>query len=83
NRGLALMALGRAREAEADLRAALAADPNQPEARLALAFALEALGRDPDAIASFRGFLALAPGHAAAARARAEIERLSRRRAGR
>ena len=45
NRGLALMSLGRAREAEAELSAALAADPHQPEARLAGAFALEALGR--------------------------------------
>ena len=45
NRGLALMALGRAREAEIDLTATLAADPGQPEARLAQAFALEALDR--------------------------------------
>jgi tetratricopeptide (TPR) repeat protein len=79
NRGLALMSLGRAREAEVDLSAALAVDPRQPEARLAQAFAFEALGRGPEAVASFRAFLALAPGHAAAARARAEIERLGGR----
>lgn len=78
NRGLALMALGRAREAEVDLTAALAADPAQPEARLAQAFAYEALGRPPDAVAAFRAFLALAPQHSAAARARAEIGRLQR-----
>jgi tetratricopeptide (TPR) repeat protein len=76
NRGLALMALGRAAEAAVDLTASLAADPAQPEARLALGFALEALGRKDDAVASFTAFLALAPRHAAASRARAEIERL-------
>jgi tetratricopeptide (TPR) repeat protein len=78
NRGLALMSLGRAREAEADLSAALAADPDQPEARLAQAFALEALGRRADAADAFRLFLALAPRDPAAARARAEIGRLGR-----
>jgi tetratricopeptide (TPR) repeat protein len=78
NRGLALMALGRAREATVDLTAALAADPAQPEARLALGFAFEALGRKDDAVTSFRAFLALAPRHAAASRAQAEIERLGR-----
>lgn len=79
NRGLALMTLGRAREAEIDLRAALAIDPAQPEARLAQAFAFEALRRDPEAVAAFRAFLSLAPQHGAAARARAEIERLTHR----
>ena len=83
NRGLALMSLGRAREAEADSSATLAANPQQPEARLAQAFAFEALGRGSDAVASFRAFLALAPGHAAAARARAEIGRLGDRRRSR
>ena len=78
NRGLALMALGRAGEAEVDLSAALAADPNQPEARLAQGFALEALRRDTEAVAAFRIFLTLAPHHPAAARARLEIERLGR-----
>ncbi|HXT95843.1 MAG TPA: hypothetical protein VN853_06060 [Polyangia bacterium] len=78
NRGLALMALGRAREAEVDLTASLAADPAQPEARLAQAFAFEALGRKEDAVASFRTFLALAPQHPAAPRAHGEIERLTR-----
>jgi len=78
-RGLALMTLGRAPEAEADLTAALRADPEQPEARLAQAFALEALHRDAEAVAAFRAFITLAPQHAAAARARAEIERFSRR----
>src|SRR6185312_8951818 len=34
NRGLALLALGRASEAQDDLTASLAADPHQPEARL-------------------------------------------------
>ena len=76
NRGLALMSLGRAQEAEVDLTAALAADPAQPEARLAQAFAYEALGRPVDAVAAFRAFLALAPRHPAAARARAELERI-------
>jgi hypothetical protein len=79
NRGLALMTLGRAREAEFELSAALRADPNQPEARLAQAFAFEALRRDGDAVVAFRAFLALAPRHTAAARARAEIERLTGR----
>ncbi len=73
------MALGRAREAEVDLTAALAADPAQPEARLAQAFAFEALGRPAEAVAAFRAFLALAPQHPAAARARAEIDAASRR----
>ena len=53
-------------------------DPNQPEARLAQAFALEALGRTGQAVASFRLFLKLAPHNPAAARARAEIARLER-----
>ena len=79
NRGLALMSLGRAREAEVDLSAALAVDPHQPEARLAEGFAFEALGRMPEAVAAFRAFLELAPGHLAAARARTEIERLTSR----
>jgi hypothetical protein len=78
NRGLALMALGRAREAAVDLDAALAADPDQPEARLAQGFAYEALGRQSDAAVAFRAFLSLAPRHPAAARARAELERLGR-----
>jgi regulator of sirC expression with transglutaminase-like and TPR domain len=72
------MALGRAREAEVDLTAALAADPAQAEARLAQGFALEALGRRPEAAAAFRAFLALAPQHPAATRARAELEHLRR-----
>jgi hypothetical protein len=78
NRGLALMSLGRAREAEVDLTAALAGDSGQPEARLAQAFAFEALGRTSDAVAAFRAFIALAPQHPAAVRARAELERLRR-----
>jgi tetratricopeptide (TPR) repeat protein len=78
NRGLALMSLGRAREAAVDLAASLAAKPEQPEAQLGLGFAFEALGRKEDARAAFRAFLSLAPHHAAASRARAEIERLGR-----
>ena len=78
NRGLALMALGRAREAEVELTAALAADPAQPEARLAQAFAFEALGKPADAVTAFQAFLTLAPQHPAAARARAEVDRLRR-----
>ncbi len=78
NRGLALMALGRAREAEVELSAALAADPGQPEARLAQGFAFEALQRSAEAVAAFRAFLTLSPQHPAAARARAEIARLGR-----
>jgi hypothetical protein len=79
NRGLALLALGRAGEAEIDLSAALAAQPEQPEARLGQAFAFEALRRPAEAIAAFRTFLTIAPQHPAAARARAEIDRLGRR----
>jgi hypothetical protein len=78
NRGLALLALGRAPEAALDLAAALDAEPAQPEARLAQAFAFEALGRPAEAVAAFRTFLALAPQHPAASRARAEIARLAR-----
>ena len=78
NRGLALMALGRASEAEVDLTASLDADPAQPEARLAQAFAFEALARPADAIRAFRAFLVSAPQHPAAPRARAEIGRLAR-----
>ncbi|HVT06309.1 MAG TPA: tetratricopeptide repeat protein, partial [Polyangia bacterium] len=62
--------------ATADLTAALAADPRQPEAQLALGFALETLGRPADAAAAFEAFLALAPAHPAAARAHAELTRL-------
>ena len=72
------MALGRAGEAANDLSAALAADPEQPEARLAQGFAFEALRRTAEAVAAFRMFLTLAPQHPAAARARAEIARLVR-----
>ena len=79
NRGLALLALGRAADAAADLTAALSGDPRQPEAQLGLGFALEALGRRPEAAAAFETFLALAPTHAAAARARAELARLRAR----
>jgi tetratricopeptide (TPR) repeat protein len=78
NRGLALLALGRASEAEADLRESLAAEPRQPEARLGLGFALEALGRRPEAAAAFQAFLALAPDHPAAPRARAALAALRR-----
>ena len=72
------MALGRVREAESELTASLDADPVQPEARLAQAFAFEALGRPADAITAFRAFLVSAPQHPAAPRARAEIARLAR-----
>jgi tetratricopeptide (TPR) repeat protein len=78
NRGLALMSLGRAREAEIDLSASLADNPNQPEVRLAQALALEAVGRGPEAVASFRQFLTLVPTGPAAARARTELARLTR-----
>ncbi len=76
NRGLTLLALGRAADAAADLTAALAADPRQPEAQLGLGFALQALGRRPDAASAFEAFLALAPAHAAAPRARAALAAL-------
>jgi tetratricopeptide (TPR) repeat protein len=78
NRGLALMALGRVREAEIELTASLEAEPVQPEARLAQAFAFEALGRPADAVRAFRAFLVSAPQHPAAPRARAELARLAR-----
>lgn len=78
NRGLALLALHRADEAEADLRASLAEDPRQPDARLALGFALESLGRPRQAAEAFAAFLALAPNHPSAPRARAELSRLKR-----
>ncbi|MES1208372.1 MAG: hypothetical protein ABUS79_20740 [Pseudomonadota bacterium] len=76
NRGLALLALGRAADAAADLPAAVAADPRQPEAQLGLGFALEKLGRRPEAAGAFEAFLALAPTHPAAARARHELAAL-------
>ncbi|HVY36439.1 MAG TPA: tetratricopeptide repeat protein, partial [Polyangia bacterium] len=75
----ALLALGRAADAAADLTAALAADPRQAEAQLGLGFALETLGRPADAAAAFEAFLALAPAHSAAARARTELTRLRAR----
>ena len=76
NRGLALLALGRAAEAERELTASLAADPSQVEARLGLAFALKALGRPAESAAAFEAFLAAAPNHPAARRARAELAAL-------
>jgi hypothetical protein len=76
NRGLALLALGRAAEAERDLTAALAADSRQREAQLGLGFALKALGRPTDAATAFEAFLAAAPDDAAAPRARAELAAL-------
>jgi hypothetical protein len=75
-RGLALLALGRAGEALADLAAARRDRPADPDARLGEALALSALGRDAEARLALRAFLALAPGHAGAARARAELARL-------
>ncbi|MES1210182.1 MAG: hypothetical protein ABUS79_29955, partial [Pseudomonadota bacterium] len=79
NRGLALLALGRAADAAADLTAALAGEARQPEAQLGLGFALETLGRRPEAAAAFETFLTLAPAHAAAARARRELAALRAR----
>jgi tetratricopeptide (TPR) repeat protein len=76
-RGLALLALGRAGEALADLAAARRDRPADPDARLGEALALSALGRRAEARLALRAFLALAPpGHAGAARARAELARL-------
>ncbi len=80
NRGLALLALGRAADAQASFEAALAGDPRLPEARLGLGFALERLGRGDEAVAAFRRFLAEAPEHPAAARARAEVAKLTKSR---
>ncbi|MFL5308482.1 MAG: hypothetical protein ACJ8F1_24940 [Polyangia bacterium] len=79
NRGLALLALGRAADAAADLTAAVAVEPRQPEAQLALGFALETLGRRPEAETAFETFLALAPTHPAAPRARAALAALRAR----
>ncbi|HXU60053.1 MAG TPA: tetratricopeptide repeat protein [Polyangia bacterium] len=76
SRGLTLLALGRASEAEADLRGALAVDPRQADAQMGLGFALQALGRRAEARAAFEAFLKLAPDHPAAPRARAELARL-------
>jgi tetratricopeptide (TPR) repeat protein len=78
NRGLALLALGRAADAQRELAASLAADPDQIEARLGLAFALKGLGRPTEAAAAFEAFLAAAPTHPAAPRARAELAALHR-----
>jgi hypothetical protein len=75
-RGLALLALGRVDEALADLAAARRDRPADPDARLGEALALSALGRRAEARLALRAFLALAPAHAGAARARAELARL-------
>jgi hypothetical protein len=80
NRGLALLALGQAAEAERELTASLAANPGQVEARLGLAFAFKELGRPAEAAAAFETFLSAAPNHPAAARARAELAALNARR---
>jgi tetratricopeptide (TPR) repeat protein len=75
-RGLALLSLGRPREAFDDLEAARRAQPRDPDVSLALGLTLARLGRRDEARAALEAFLALAPDHLAAARARAALARL-------
>jgi tetratricopeptide (TPR) repeat protein len=75
-RGLALLALHRPAEALEDLAAARRARPDDADALLGAGLALSALGRAPEAAAALRRFLSVAPAHAGAARARAELARL-------
>jgi hypothetical protein len=75
-RGLALLALGRAGEALADLEAARRARPDDADAALSEGLALSALGRRDEARAALEAFLSLAPRHPGAPRARAELSKL-------
>jgi hypothetical protein len=75
-RGLALLALGRAGEALAELEAARAARPGDADVALGEGLALAALGRRDEARAALEAFLRRYGGHAGAARARAELARL-------
>jgi tetratricopeptide (TPR) repeat protein len=78
-RGLALLAAGRAGEALDAFRAALAVRADDADARLGEGMALKALGRRDEAAAALRTFLAQAPGHLAAPQARALLDQLSSR----
>jgi tetratricopeptide (TPR) repeat protein len=84
-RGYALLGLGRADEAIADFDAALdgpaeattKSTETSADATLGRALALEALGRTGEAITALGDFLRRAPGHVAAAEARAHLARLA------
>jgi hypothetical protein len=75
-RGLALLTLRRPTEALADLTEALADRPDDPDALLGKALALEALGRGDEAVPALEAFLRVAPNHLAAPRARVDLGRL-------
>jgi tetratricopeptide (TPR) repeat protein len=75
-RGLALLTLHRPAEALADLTEALADRPEDAEALLGKALALEALSRASEAVPALEAFLRLAPNHLAASRVRADLRRL-------
>lgn len=81
NRGMILAALGRAGEAEAACRAALAGEPAHVEAWNTLGIALLALGRAEQALAAHDQALALRPDYAEAmlnrASALAALERVA------
>jgi predicted O-linked N-acetylglucosamine transferase (SPINDLY family) len=66
DQGLALQAMGRLPEAEASFRAALAANPDFPEAHNSLAITLHALGRPEEALGHWRRALAVRPDDLAA-----------------
>jgi hypothetical protein len=75
-RGLALLALGRAPEALADLQAARRARPEDADVALGEGFALAAAGRREEARGALETFVREHPGHAGAARARDALGRL-------
>jgi tetratricopeptide (TPR) repeat protein len=75
-RGLALLALGRAAEALADLEAARSARPDDAEPALGEGLALVALGRRDEARAALEAFVRRHPDHLATGRARAELAKL-------
>jgi hypothetical protein len=75
-RGLALLALGRAGDALADLEVARRARPDDADAVLGEGLALSALGRRDEARGALEAFLSIAPRHPGAARARAELSKL-------
>jgi len=84
--GYALLRLGKATDALAAFETALGPektvhehDPDDAEALLGRALALEALHREAEAISSLREFLRRAPNHVAAGDARARLARLSSR----
>lgn len=79
NHGFALLALGRAADALAELDAVLAEFPGNDEATFGRGLALVAQGREREAANAFEALLARAPGHVSAAAARRELGRLRAR----